>query len=301
MKRQILIIGKGNIGTFLGLALNQSADNNVCHFVRNKGLKPTNIILKFTDRRNTKSKIKKNSVYSYQQTDSETDIAKADFIFVPVRFKQWREIIESIKSNLHKNQTLIICGNVLDDFEWFEKNIPCPYVFAFPNFGGAIIDGKLQGWLTANFTIGITNELFKSNFDLVSSLLSEVGFKPQKENDIKGWLMTHFAYNAGMLSEAALQDGFQKMTKSLNGLKKMYTAMRECINMIKNLGINVTNFSEGRSVYAPLWWNVIKTYFLFLIPGLAKSADATKNIKDWMSYLEALETYCKSQKTLSIK
>ncbi len=59
MKRQILIIGQGNIGTFLGLALKQSADNYVCHFVRNKGLKPTNIILNFTDRRNTKRKIKK--------------------------------------------------------------------------------------------------------------------------------------------------------------------------------------------------------------------------------------------------
>jgi 2-dehydropantoate 2-reductase len=296
MKRQILIIGKGNIGTFLGLALQQSADNNVCHFVRNKGLKPTNIILNFTDRRNTKRKIKKNSVYSYQQTDNRMDIANADYIFIPVRFTQWRAIIENIKDKLNRNQTLVICGNVLDDFEWFEKNIPCPYVFAFPNFGGAIIDEKLQGWLTTNFTIGITNGLFQPNLEMVLSLLSEVGFKPQKENDIKGWLMTHFAYNAGMLSEAALQDGFQKMTKSLNGLKKMYTAMRKCINMIKNLGIDVTKFSEGRSVYSPLWWNVIKTYFLFLIPGLAKSADATKNIKDWMSYLEALEAYCKSQK-----
>jgi 2-dehydropantoate 2-reductase len=295
MKRQILIVGQGNIGTFVGLALNQSADNNVYHFIRHKNLKPSSVILNFSDRRNTKTKIKKSSIYNYQQTNNATDIAKADFIFVPVRFAQWKEVIQAIRDKLNKNQTLVICGNVLDEFEWFEKNIPCPYVFAFPNFGGAIINGKLQGWLTANFTVGITNDLFQANFELVSSLLSEVGFEPTKENVIKGWLMTHFAYNAGMLSEAALQDGFQKMTKSFNGLKKMYVAMRNCVNIIKDLGIDVTKFPEGREAYAPLWWNIIKTYFVFLIPGLAKSADATKNIKEWMSYLEALKSLHKNQ------
>jgi ketopantoate reductase len=90
MKRQILIIGQGNIGTFIGLALSQCADYDVCHFVRNKGLKPTNIILNFTDRRKTKSKIKKNSVYYYRQTDNEIDITNASFIFVSVRFSQWK-------------------------------------------------------------------------------------------------------------------------------------------------------------------------------------------------------------------
>lgn len=197
---------------------------------------------------------------------------------------------------LKNNQTLIICGNVLDDFEWFDKNISCPYVFSFPNFGGAIVNGRLQGWLTANFTVGITNELFQPNLNMVSKLLSESGFKPRMESDIKGWLMTHFAYISGMLSEAALQNGFKRMTKSLTGLKKMYITMRECVNVIKEYGVDVMKFSEGRSVYAPLWWNVTKTFFLFLTPGLAKSADATKDTTEWKSYIHYLINFAITNK-----
>jgi 2-dehydropantoate 2-reductase len=291
MKIQILIIGQGNIGTFIGSALSQWADYVVCHFVRNKENQSSNLTLNISDRRRTKNKIKKNSIYTYQQTDSLTEIAKADLIFVPVRFTQWREVIETINDYLHKNQTLIICGNVLDDFDWFQKNIPCPYVFAFPNFGGAIIKNKLQGWLTPHFTIGVTSQAFQTNHETVANLLSKLGFIPQKENDIKGWLMTHFAYNAGMLSEAASQDGFQKMTKSLKGLQKMYVAMQKCMCVIKDYGIDVMQFSDGRSVYAPMWWSILKTYFLFLIPGLSKSADATKDNVEWKSYINRLHNF----------
>lgn len=186
---------------------------------------------------------------------------------------------------------MVLCGNILDHFEWFEKNICCPFVFAFPNFGGAVIDENLQGWLTPNFTIGITNPSFQSNYEKVADILSEVGFMPKKETDIKGWLMTHFAYNAGMLYEAALQDGFQKMTKSFSGLKKMFICIQNCMRVIQKYGVDLMKFSEGRSAFAPLWWNVLKTYFLFLIPGLAKSADATKDNVEWKSYINRLHNF----------
>jgi hypothetical protein len=111
--------------------------------------------------------------------------------------------------------------------------------------------------------------------------------------------MTHFAYNAGMLLEAAKQDGFQKMTKTFNGLKKMYATMRECMNVVSELNIDVNKFKEGRAVYRAMWWNVIKTYLMFSLPGLAKSADASKNIEDWTSYSGKIWETAK-QKNISV-
>lgn len=297
MKRQILIIGRGNIGTFIGAAFNQNADNNVLHFVRNTSSNPNSVQLNFSDRRNTKNKIKKTSTYYYQQTDRVADIRNSNYIFIPVKYTHWRKVIEDLKTHITPNQIVVLCGNVLDDFEWFEQNIPCPYVFAFPNFGGTIIDGALQGWLTANFTVGITKPNHSSQLQDVSNLLKSVGFNPKIEQDIKGWLMTHFAYNAGMLSEAANQGGFQKMSKSFSGLYKMYKKMRECMDVIKDIGIDTNCFSEGRSVFAPIWWNVLKTYLLFLLPGVAKSADATKDLDEWASYIKKLHLFASKQKT----
>ena len=53
-------------------------------------------------------------------------------------------------------------------------------------------------------------------------------------------------------------------------------------NLIEN--IETQTFKEGRIAFQPIWWNALKTYFMFLIPGLAKSADASKDIEEWRSY-----------------
>lgn len=291
MKRKIIIIGQGTIGTFLGAAFTQSKENNVFHFVRQSSDKPNSIELKFYDRRNTKERIKKNKTYHYQTISKTKEISNAGYIFVPVKHTQWQDILKELKNLLASHQTLVLCGNVLDDFEWFEQNIPCPYVFAFPNFGGAIINGKLLGWLTAHFTVGITNSDFYPQLREVIILLKEVGFSPKPKTNMKGWLMTHFAYNAGMLSEAARQGGFQKMTRSFSGIAEMFKKMREAMCILKNAGVDVESFPEGRKVFYPIWWNVLKTYTLFLMPGFAKSLDLTKNLSEWNSYWDRLQYF----------
>lgn len=291
MKRTILIIGQGNIGSFLGASLKQEETNNVVHFVRNKSEKPKTTTLLFRDRRNTSRKINKNEVYEYTQTEDCKDVKNADLIIIPVRHTQWKQVLDQLKPHVHPNQTFVLCGNVLDDFEWFEKNIPCPYVFAFPNFGGAIIDNKLTGWLTSKCTTGVSNPNFQPQLQQLMNILQHVGFNPKMESDIKGWLMTHFAYNAGMLAAAARHDGFQNLTSSFSYLKKMFEYMQLCVDVIKKSGIPVHTFPDGKAVYRPVWWNALKTYLLFLIPGLAKSADAAKDLDEWTSYMKSLQQF----------
>ncbi len=280
--KKILIIGQGNIGTFVGATL--STNEQITHF-RRKNVSYTNdVILNFTDRRSRKFRIPKGQKYDYQITDSLEEISIYDFIIIPVAHYHLRNVINSINPYLDSKQVIVIMGNVWSDFDWLQKNVQNPYIFVFPNFGGAIVNNKLQGWLTPNFTTGSIGSNNQNSLKEFNNILEEVGFKPIIENNIKGWLMIHFAYNAGMLLEAAKQGGFQKMTKNLKSLKNMYTTIQECMDVVDKMGIDVKSFTEGKIAYQAKCWNAIKTYFMFLLPGLAKSADANKNIKDWISY-----------------
>lgn len=293
----ILIIGQGTIGTFLGATLSAN-ENSVVHYVREESKIRDKITLIFNDRRNKAFRLPKGKQYDYAITNSLNDIQSFNQIIVAVSHNQIRNVISMLSPSLQPNQTLVVMGNVWNDFDWFEQHIKNPYIFVFPNFGGAIVSNQLEGWLTPNFTTGITNSNHQNNLDEFNTLLSKVGFKPKEEKDIRGWLLIHFAYNAGMLLESANQNGFQIMTKKIRSLKDMYLTMRECMNVVKELGIDIENFKEGRAVNQPIWWNALKTYFMFLIPGLAKSADSSKDIKEWKSY--GLKIY-NTNKNLDIK
>lgn len=288
MKKQILILGQGTIGTFIGAALS-AAGNTVVHYVRNSDHAREKIELDFFDRRKNPYKIKRGTWYTYQFLNSLAEAGNCDYIFVPVGHQSWRLAIESLLPYLHTQQILVLSGNVWGDFDWFKAHIPVPYVFAFPNFGGAIVDGRLQGWLTPHFTAGICMSRYFNQLQTTHELLSEAGFYPKLEQDIRGWLMTHFAYCAGMLEEAALQNGFSNVSKKWSSICTMYRRIRYYLSIAEQQGVNTQAFSEGKQARQPIWWNAFKTGLIFLLPGMAKSADAALNIEEWLSYGQKLE------------
>jgi ketopantoate reductase len=283
---KVLIIGNGNIGTFMGLTLNKEI-GHIDHYVREKEPR-SSIVLNFNDRRNAKHKIKKGNQYEYNYVHGLKNVNEYRFILIPVSHLDFKEIIQELTPVINSNQTLVLMGNVWNNFKWFKENITSPYIYAFPNFGGAIVDDKIQGWLTKNMILGISNKDYINELEEFEMLLRKVGFAPNKPKDIHGYLITHFAYNAGMLMEAADQNGFQVMTKSWTSLKRMYLSIRECMMVANHLSINTMDYSEGRTSAMPIWWNALKTYLIFLVPGLAKSADANKNINEWLSYGEKI-------------
>jgi ketopantoate reductase len=269
---RILIIGQGNIGTFIGAAL-QASNCEVAHYIRNAAKARDEVILQFNDRRKVQ-KITKGTVYNYTILTDIHLIGSFEYIIIPVAHHQWKQVIQDLQPYLNEQQTLVLAGNIWDEFDWFEQNIRNPYIFSFPNFGGVIINNQLKGWLTPHFTIGVTNQKYNSLLNRFISILQHAGFSPTSEKNIKGWLMTHFAYNAAMMTEAARQNGFQVMTKKWSSLIRMYRLERECMSVVNHLGINSQEYAEGKKANQPLWWNAFITYLIFLLPGLAKSADA---------------------------
>lgn len=278
----ILIIGQGNIGSFIGASF-QSSGWNVRHYVRQPEKAKDHIICRFNDRRKTHT-IKKGTTYKYSCIDNLYAVKDFDYIIVPVAHYQWKQVIQDLNPYLNYRQTLVLAGNFWDDYDWLEEHSECPFIFTFPNFGGSTVNNQLRGWLTPNFTTGFTNLLYRNRLIKFNRLLQEIGFEPAVEADIRGWLMTHFAWIAGMYTEAVEQGSFQKLTKRLTSLKHAYKIVDDYMQIVQKQGVDFMKYDEGAKSTQSHWWNALKTYIMFLVPGLAKSLDATKDLKVWSSY-----------------
>ena len=62
------------------------------------------------------------------------------------------------------------------------------------------------------------------------------------------------------------------------------------MQVVNHCGIHTASFAEGRAAFKPYVWNALKTRLLFMLPGLAKSADTTKNLPEWWSYAQKVYT-----------
>lgn len=150
----IAILGTGVIGTFWGYALRQGS-HRVCHLVRpgkpDAGV-PKRVYLDFTDRRPVKQQAKE---YTYALETDWNALAAADAIIVPVKHTQWQPAVSALLPYLPDKTTVVLAGNVWeDDYEWLDGQLAGRYLFAFPHFGGAIVNDTLKGWLTGHMSLG---------------------------------------------------------------------------------------------------------------------------------------------------
>lgn len=288
--KNILILGQGAIGTFLGIAFSGQA----VHYVRTPSHARTEVQVNFRDMRRS-GRVKKGYLYTYPVVTDIQLVRDYSYIIVSVPFYQLRQAIEDLRPWLHSRQTVVVAGNVWDDFSWLDANLPCPWIIAFPNFGGGIQQGKINGWLTSRLTMGVTHPDYQTELESFRGILEGSGFRPRQVEDIRGWLLVHLAVNAGLMTEACFQRGFQNMGKSLSAVKRIYHLQRECLEIIKYAGVDPLAFEEGRTAYQPIWWNSLKTFAMFRIPGLAKSIDANMNLTDWASYGKALFAFSKEK------
>lgn len=106
--------------------------------------------------------------------------------------------------------------------------------------------------------------------------------------DMHGWLLTHFAWNAGILTQALADNGFQHMTRRWSSLTAAYKRVRKAMRVAQACGVPVHRFPEGRKAFQPLWWNALQTFLLFRLPGMAQSADANRDDKEWTAFGEKI-------------
>jgi ketopantoate reductase len=207
-----------------------------------------------------------------------------DFIFLPIGNHELRSALEVVVPNLRPDQYLVLSGNLWDGFDYLENNIPGRYVLAFPHFGGAITEGTLSGWLTRNLSLGYISAENSKQLEQLKAFFESNGFKPKIRPDLKEWMLTHFAWNTGIMTEAYVQGGFRNMLRRFRNLKRAYYITREAMQVVKLLGVDYLRFEEGRMSEKPVWLNAIKVALLFKMSRIARIFDAAGNIPEWKSY-----------------
>lgn len=283
---KILILGQGNIGTFLGAAF-KKASHEVAHYLRNSRKDRLSVIINCSDRRSV-HKLNKGERYVYENILDLEEITPFEYIIVPVSHRSLLPAIKQLSPYLDSSQKVVIAGNVWSGFEEMEELLPCKWFFAFPNFGGAIADGKLEGWLTPGLTIGGFGRKNAPALAHFKVLLEKAGFRPRFEEDIVGWLKTHFAYNGGMLLEAARHGGYANLSKDRKNVAQMYRVIRDFVDHAGSLGVAVRRFKDGQQAYRSVFLNSLSMYLIFRLPGIAKGADANFDEEEWRSYAEAI-------------
>lgn len=281
----VLIIGQGNIGTMVGAKL-KAAGYSVDHYVRNKHKSRSAIRLKITDF-TSGVKLAKKENYIYKNVYDIRLIKNYNYVFVSVPQFQLREVIIDISPFLKKSQKVVIMGNVWNDFNFIESNLNCIYFFAFPNFAGVVKNDILVGVLTRKFTTGFTNYTYSKEQIKFDQLLTSIGFKPQqKQMNIAGWLLVHYAFMGSIMTVAAKEDSFVKMTSKFKSIKDIFLLMKEYMAVVEYYNIDLKKFNESKTIYNSLWYNTLKFYLIFRVPGLARKVNLLKDINVWTSFIK---------------
>lgn len=278
---KILIVGTGVIGTFIGAAL-QASGHDIWHLQRaGKKGSPSPVKLAFRDRRKTKQKAKEK-YYRYELVD-DSQIGDFPWILAPVGHTHVRAVAERLAPRLRPGQVVQWMGNVWRDYAWLTETLNPYLVFTFPHFGGSFVDGALRGWLLPNLSLSEGKGGGSDRCTRIRKIWEEAGFVPKLKEDMRGWLWTHFAWNAGIMGAAGEASGFKHLRWQWGGLKKAYVVARMGMAEAEEMGAEVRKFAEGRRAYQPLWWNALKTRALFLVPGIAGMVDRLDQRK-WSEY-----------------
>lgn len=284
---KILIVGTGAIGTFMGAAL-EGVGHEVWHLQRpgKKGA-PSPVKIAFRDRRKRKFKIRA-SYYRYHILEEEERVSEFPWILAPVSHNDVRDVAERLAPLMNPQQFIQWMCNIWGDFEWLSQNLKGQFTYAFPHFVGSFEGKALKGWLLPNLSLGEEGGGDSPRLREVSKLWAEAGFKAPIRQDMKSWLLTHFAWHSGIMGGAWEAGGFKKLRWRWGKLKWAFEVSRRGMEMAKQKGARVMDCKEGRRAFQPLWWNAVKMRLVFFIPGVAGIVDRGKEERKWLGYAKTL-------------
>ncbi|RIJ52733.1 ketopantoate reductase [Clavibacter lycopersici] len=136
--------------------------------------------------------------------------------------------------------TVLVLGNV-----WAEPLAaiaPLPtdqVVFGFPQAGGGFgPDGVLHGALFRSITLDASGHAGRRG-QLVRAAFRQAGLGTREEEDMRGWLLLHFAMDAGMFSQALAAGGLARMVGDPRALRAAFLASRELIPVLGARGVDL--------------------------------------------------------------
>jgi 2-dehydropantoate 2-reductase len=268
---KILFFGAGVINTLYAWALTESG-NDVTMYVRagrekdwENGIQFDVISERFKKKKYVKERFTPKVVASFTPEDGY------DLIIESVKHYQTQEILPLIAQNAG-NALVLFFNNNWDGLDFINAHLPkTRYVLGMPRAGGIIKDGLLDGAITDNVMLGEATcgkeapedvkRAAQENLNKVAKIFEAAGIKPNIQANMEHWYWAHLASTVPWISGGAKARGFLPFAKSNKAIREALEAGRECVEIVKARGVDVTKVEDLQMFMAPVWISALMTKF----------------------------------------
>lgn len=287
---KILIFGRGVIGAQYGWAL-ENAGHQVDIYVRpgRSALYGSSINVKIFDMRKSFRGIQTNHLWpvSYREDlDSDHDY---DVILLSVQHYRFEEAAAFLASRASR-ASILVFNNFWTDPEVATSLLPRDQlVWGFPGAGGGFsADHVLRGGLFGQLQFGTFNATLTSRELAIRGLMRSAGFNIVEQKDLRGWLWTHFALNAGLHAQALQAGSMAHMMNSVDQGRSAIRNVREVLPVVQARGVHLGNFNKHVAMFQlPTWVGAT------VLKGAYRLHRPTRAIVDSHANPEELKHFCR--------
>ena len=164
-----------------------------------------------------------------------------------------------VLSQSARKANILFFQNNWDSFDEIANNLASEqYFFGFPFMVGGGIDEKginsvISGMKYSHTPIGELNGESTPRVQKIVKALDEAGLKPVVHNQIKVWLISHYAVAVGLSAGIIKAGSAGNFVRNTSIVKEAIKAVREGLNICKERGINPKDEKTNSLYYLPLF------------------------------------------------
>ncbi len=259
---KILIYGAGVVGTTYGWQLSE-AGHDIAFLVRREKkrvIEKDGIEIYCTDFREDTKQLRQ-TFFKPKVIDELSPQNDFEYIIVSVNCIHLKEILPVLAESAGKAHILFF-QNIWDDFDEIAKHLSSEqYFFGFPFMVGGGRDDKriksvISGLKYSHTPLGELSGTTTPRIRKIANALEDAGLKPIISNQIKIWLITHYAIAAGLSAGIMKAGGGKAFVNDSKIVKETIKAIREGFEVCLKRGINPKSEKANKLYYLPLFISV---------------------------------------------
>ncbi len=242
---KILIYGAGIVGSTYGWQLSKTG-HEITVLVRpekKQRIKEEGIHIHCTDFRRGQKEVKK-VVFKPDVIDSLSADNNFEYIIVTTNNLHLKEIVPILSKSAGNAHILFFQNMWVDDLDNINKHLSeKQYFFGFPFMVGGgkdagCINSAISGLKQSHTPLGEPNGEISERVQKIAKAFEEANLKPIIYNQIKLWLITHYAVAAGLSAGIMKAKGGCNFASNSTILKEAINAIREGLEVCQKLGYN---------------------------------------------------------------
>ncbi|WP_080904760.1 ketopantoate reductase family protein [Parabacteroides sp. Marseille-P3160] len=242
---KILIYGAGIVGSTYGWQLSK-AGHEITVLVRTEkkqDVKEEGVHIHCSDFRGGQKKIEE-VVFKPDVIDSLSIDNNFEYIIVSTNNLHLKEILPILSKSAGNAHILFLQNMWIDDLDSINKYLSGKqYFFGFPFMVGGgrdadCINSVISGLKQSHTPLGELNGEVSGRVQKIAKAFEDANLKPIIYNQIKIWLITHYAVAAGLSAGIMKAKSGRNFASNSNILKEAIRAIREGLEVCQKLGYN---------------------------------------------------------------